>query len=410
MPSTASCESFASMGIPERVRPAIGPARPNRTKRPMYLHTRLFRRALRISLIERPFRLRRWAYVLFFTGLFLAMWLLVALGRALDHVFFPGFRRQPVTEPLFVVAPPRSGTTLTQKLLALDEKRFVHSRLYQTIFPCVLYQRLIQRAFRLDELVGRPLGRLVAWAERRFFGGWDNMHKMRFDEPEEDDGYFVYPFVTEAVFLLFPYVDELWEAGFADALPAAERRRLMRYYRSCLQRQLYAHGPGKTVLAKATQLSGAVHALLEEFPDARLVTLVRHPEQAVASHVSVFYRVWQAHSPEIAKDSDVSRAYARLATSWYRHLCELRADIDPGRFSSLAYRDLVSDPRAAIEGIYEHFGWTPSAAFRARLAAASAVERRREHGHHYTLEEFGLSKAWIRDQLGDVLDAYGLEA
>ena len=34
------------------------------------------------------------------------MWFIVAFGRALDHVFFPGFKRQPVREPVFIVAPP----------------------------------------------------------------------------------------------------------------------------------------------------------------------------------------------------------------------------------------------------------------------------------------------------------------
>ena len=59
----------------------------------------------------------------------------------------------------------------------------------------------------------------MGWAEKKWFGGWDDMHKMRFNEPEEDDGFFVYTFVTEAIFLLFLHVDELWEAGFQDALP-----------------------------------------------------------------------------------------------------------------------------------------------------------------------------------------------
>jgi hypothetical protein len=53
----------------------------------------------------------------------------------LDHVFFPGLRRQEVRAPVFIIAPPRSGTTLTQKLMALDSERFVHAKLYQTIFP-----------------------------------------------------------------------------------------------------------------------------------------------------------------------------------------------------------------------------------------------------------------------------------
>jgi hypothetical protein len=119
---------------------------------------------------------------------------------------------------------------------------------------------------------------------------------MRLDQPEEDDGFFVYTFVTEAIFLLFLHVEELWEAGFPDALGPAHRSRLMAYYRSCLQRQLFIHGPGKTMLSKATQSSGAVESLLEAFPDARFITIIRHPYQSVASHVSVFWPVWQAHS------------------------------------------------------------------------------------------------------------------
>ena len=66
------------------------------------------------------------------------------------------------------------------------------------------------------------------------------------------------------------------------------RRKLMRYYRSCLQRHLYANGPDKTLLSKATQSSGAVESLLEAFPDARFITIIRHPYESVASHVSVF--------------------------------------------------------------------------------------------------------------------------
>ena len=92
---------------------------------------------------------------------------------------------------------------------------------------------------------GGRLGRIVGWAEKKWFGGWDDMHKMRFNQPEEDDGFFVYTFVTEAIFLLFLHVDELWEAGFQDALPPEKRRKVMAFYRSCLQRRLYASGPGK---------------------------------------------------------------------------------------------------------------------------------------------------------------------
>jgi len=375
----------------------------------MYFNARLFGKAEYLALLGSPFRIRRWAYVVSFTGLFGVMWLIVALGQLLDHILFPGFRKQEVRAPVFIVAPPRSGTTLVQKLMSLDDERFVHAKLYQTIFPCICYQRLLCGLVWVDNWLGGPLRRLVETAERKWFGGWDDMHRMRLKQPEEDDGFFVYAFVTEAIFLLFPFVEELWEAGFADALPAGERRRLMAYYKGCLQRQLYVNGARKTILSKATQSCGAVRCLLDAFPDAKFITIIRHPYQSVASHVSVFYSVWQAHSPEIARDSQVSVSYARLAVEWYRHLYRMRSSIDPRRYYCIDYRHLVADAMGTIGRVYEHFGFAMSGACRARLAAAVCKERGFRSAHQYTLEEFGLSKAWIQEELGEVLDAYGLD-
>jgi hypothetical protein len=326
----------------------------------------------------------------------------------LDHVLFPGFKRQPVRQPVFIIAPPRSGTTLTQKLMSLDAERFVYNRLYETIFPAVSYQKLFRGLVGLDQRTGRCFAKLISWAERKWFGGWDDMHKLRFDQPEEDDGFFVYTFVTEAIYLLFLNVCELWEAGFQDALPPAKRRKLMAYYRSCLQRQLHLNGPDKTMLSKATQSSGAVEALLEEFPDARFITIIRHPYQSVASHVSVFYPVWHAHSPELPKNSAVSKAYALLAVRWFQHLFEFRNKVKPEQYYCIDFRELTRDPLAVLEKVYAHFGWTLSDACRSKLAAAVGQERHFRSKHEYTLEEYGLSKEWIQQELGTLLDYYGL--
>ncbi|NJN05403.1 MAG: sulfotransferase [Rhodobacteraceae bacterium] len=375
----------------------------------MFFNGCLFLRALRLSLFGQPFRVRRWAYVLFFSGLFLIFLGFVLLGRALDHLLFPGFRRQPLCQPVFIIAPPRSGTTLVQKLLSLDVERFVHLKMYQTIFPAVCLQRFFNALGRLDGAVGRPLGRLLEWCERKWFGGWDDMHKMRLNQPEEDDALFLYAFESEAVYMLFPFINELWEAGFPDALPVEKRRRLMRYYRSCLMRHLYANGPSHTLLSKATQSCGSLEALMEEFPDARFITIVRHPYRSLASHVSLFVPVWQAHSPEITKDGPVSLAYTKLAIEWYKHLFQFRTTIDPRRYYCIDYRDLVKNPRTAVEGVYRHFGWTPSDAYTVKLDEATRRQGEFKSKHEYTLEEFGMSKQWIQDELGHILDAYGLE-
>jgi hypothetical protein len=375
----------------------------------MYFNGRLFLKAEYLALFKQPFSLRRWAYVSFFSVLFLLFLGFVVMGRALDHVLFPGFKRQPVREPVFIIAPPRSGTTLTQNLLSLDEGRFVHLKMYQTIFPAVCFQKLFDALVWIDGNLGRPCERLLGWCEKKWFGGWDDLHKMRLNQPEEDDALFLYAFASEAIYMLFPFVNELWEAGFPDALPPENRRRLMRYYRSCLQRHLYANGPTRTLLSKATQSSGTVESLMEEFPDARFITIVRHPYRSVASHVSLFVPVWRAHSRDIAKDGPVSRAYAGLAVEWYKHLFRFRGKIDPARYHCIDYRELTRHPRETIEKVYARFGWPMNEKFQAKLEEATARQREFKSKHDYTLEEFGLTKEWIQSELGEVMDAYALE-
>ena len=136
-----SIEQVARLGRGVR---ALLPARNNHARgwAEMFFNWRMFRRALRLALFQQPFSLRRWAYVIFFSGLFLLFLGFVVVGRAVDHIFFPGFKRQTVKQPVFIIAPPRSGTTLVQNLFSLDEDRFVHLKMYQTIFPAVCFQRV----------------------------------------------------------------------------------------------------------------------------------------------------------------------------------------------------------------------------------------------------------------------------
>jgi hypothetical protein len=375
----------------------------------MYFNGKLFLKAEYLALFRQPFRLRRWAYVLLFSVLYLFFLALVILGRGLDHIFFPRFRRQPVKAPVFIIAPPRSGTTLVQKLISLDRDRFVHLKMYQTILPCICYQRLLGVVSALDRKLGGPFRRLLAWCEVRWFGGWDEMHKLRLSEPEEDDALFLYAFASEAIFLLFPFVEELWQAGFPDALPPQDRKKLMRYYRSCLQRHLFANGPGKTLLSKATQSSGTLESLLEEFPDANFITIVRHPYESLASHVSLFVPVWQAHSPEIQRDGLVSRAYAKLAIEWYKHLFTFRHRLDPRHYYCIDYRDLQRNPGETIRDLYQHFNWPIKEQHNGELELATSRQREFKSKHQYDLSDFGLSRDWIQAELGEVLDAYGLE-
>jgi len=372
----------------------------------MYLNLGLTAKALYLSYLGRPFQLRRWLIVTFFLSLLTCFWVVVAIGRALDHILYPEFRRQKIRQPVFIIAPPRSGTTFLQKLLAKNRGTFAPVLMYQTIFPSITIQKIIQSVALASRQKGGLLFDISSWIERHCFGGWDGMHKMRFAEPEEDDGYFVYTFVTEAIYLLFPFVRALWGAGFADDLPPRQRRRLMRYYRSCLQRHLYLNGPEKILLSKATQLSGSIECLKAEFPDAHIVNILRNPVESIPSHISVFYTVWNWVDPSIGKKSRESLEYAELAAAWFLHLEKNDITSRPENYLRIFYTNLVRHPDRAARSIYRHFGipLTPSAERTIQKEAKRALEYK--SSHQYTLEEYGLSPTWIKKEIGGIMKRY----
>jgi len=376
----------------------------------MYLNLGITAKALYLSYLGSPFQLRRWVIVTFFLFLLCFFWIVVAIGRFLDHILYPDFRRQEIRQPIFIVAPPRSGTTFLQRLLAQDRDTFAPVLMYQTIFPSITIQKLIHSVAQASRQKGHLLFDIFSWIERHCFGGWDGMHKMRFTQPEEEAGFFVYTFVTEAIYLLFPFVRALWGAGFADDLPLHQQKKLMKYYRSCLQRHLYLNGPDKVLLSKATQFSGSILCLQREFPDARIINILRNPRESIPSHISVFFTVWQWIDPSIRKSGSESREYAELAAAWFLHLEKFDISARPQRYYRILYPDLVQNTESSIQSIYRRFDLPLSAQAKRQIRSDARLAVDYKSSHLYTMAEYGLSPEWLRRELGGLMKRHRFSA
>jgi omega-hydroxy-beta-dihydromenaquinone-9 sulfotransferase len=376
----------------------------------MYLNLGITAKALYLSYLGSPFQLRRWVIVTFFLCLLCFFWIVVAIGRFLDHILYPDFRRQEIRQPIFIVAPPRSGTTFLQRLLAQDRDTFAPVLMYQTIFPSITIQKLIHSVAQASRQKGHLLSDIFSWIERHCFGGWDGMHKMRFTQPEEEAGFFVYTFVTEAIYLLFPFVRALWGAGFADDLPLRQQKKLMKYYRSCLQRHLYLNGPDKVLLSKATQFSGSILCLQREFPDARIINILRNPRESIPSHISVFFTVWQWIDPSIRKNGPESREYAELAAAWFLHLEKFAISARPERYYRILYPELVQNTERSIQSIYRRFKLPLSAQAKRQIRSDARIAVDYKSSHLYTMAEYGLSPEWLRRELGGLMKRHRFSA
>lgn len=328
----------------------------------------------------------------------------------LDGILFPGLWKVRVREPVFMVGHARSGTTLTHRLMSQDEERFSFFLLWECYFPSVLQKKLIRFGigFDRDVLGGFLARRVAAWEERRY-GAHRHMHEMGLTMPEEDDIVLYYSMASGFWITKMPYMGDL-DFYHMNDWPARKRKAYNDFYRECVRRQLYLNGPDKTHLAKNPLWAGRVASLIEAFPDARFVVNVRDPRDTIPSLLKLVRAGWKQLGWEEGRQQRCLRVLADQSWHSYRHPLETLETHPEVRGSVVDYRDLVSDPAATIERVYQELGIPLSDGQRERLAGEGKRERRHETRHQYSLEEFGLEGDVIRERLGDLFERFQWDA
>jgi len=285
--------------------------------------------------------------------------------RALDEIVCPEYREQKVRSPVFVFANPRSGTTLTHRLLSMDEDVFTTVKLYQTIFPSITATRTFKQLVELSE---GPAGSLLRRAYG-FFNGplesrWKDVHALSLGQPEEDVCTLLWSLASPASGLLFPFMQDMPSQTWIDRQPPEERHAFMDCYEDTIKRHVFEAG-GKRFLNKNVFFSTRVRAVRERFPDAVFVYLVRNPNDCLPSFLNMFYRAWKAHSPSIRPDGQEIQALKRLGYDYYRYALECRREIPADQFITIRYEDLVAHPKKTVLGLYRQLGMTVSEALAA---------------------------------------------
>ena len=258
-----------------------------------------------------------------------------------EALYGPAVRRTPIREPpLFILGHWRTGTTLLHELLILDER---HS--FPTTYECLepnhflLTEGLLTRWLPFLMPSRRPMDNMAA--------GWDR--------PQEDEFALCMmgqpsPYLTIA-FPNHPPQDQ--EAFDLDGLPPPARdawkRAFMRFLRTLTFRD-----PRRLVLKSPTHTC-RIRTLLELFPDARFIHIVRDPFVVFPSTVNLWKTLYETHGLQ-------KPTFAGLEEHVFTTFLRLHAALDEGRrlldrehFYELRYEDLVADPVAQMRALYEHF-------------------------------------------------------
>jgi hypothetical protein len=332
------------------------------------------------------------------------------LGLFLDEILFRGYRRVEIQEPLFILGVPRSGTTHLHRVLARDP-RFTTFSTWECLFaPSVTERRLLMGLGWLDARLGRPLHRLLQWLEGHAFAGLDQVHRMSLQDPEED--YFTLMPVLACFILILPFPMDpyLWRMGTFDRdMPAADRSRLMAFYRGCLQRHLYVHGPDKRLLSKNAAFAPLASSLREAFPDARFVVCLRTPRQTLPSQLSSLesgVRLFRV----LDVTPDFRERLARQLSFYYENLERALDDLPDSRCAWVTMAALKADLAKTLVAVYAQLGWELKEPFGTYLAGETEQSRSYRSGHRYSLDQFELPSDSLGPGLMQVYDRLAARA
>ncbi len=373
-----------------------------------YIHIKTFLKIVYLQCIKH-FSIKRLLITLLFVFLFSLVSLTVLIFRILDEILFPNYRKLEVKKPVFIIANPRSGTTFLHRLFCLDEERYGYTLLYHTLFPSITFFKLVDFFGAIDRKIGHPMRKTFDFLDGIFFKGWEEIHPMGFNQSEEDEGTFIFTLITSGIFLLCPYMDEIDYVKFPDLMSEKERKSLAEYYKSSIQRFMYSFGTDKIFLSKNVMSTGRLNTIIDIFPDARVVYVVRSPYEAVPSFISMFSAAWKAHSPEIPENSKYHRAWGELAMDYYVYFHENIRKLPENQWCTLKYEDLVENPHREMLKIYHHLNMPVSQVFDERLRQASGRAKKYKSGHSYSLEQYGMTRAEVLAKLEPVFDRYQFE-
>jgi hypothetical protein len=310
----------------------------------------------------------------------------------------PTILEEEVRHPIFVVGFPRTGTTLLHNLLCQD-RRGRPLLLWEVLEPIPPpgFDPGIE-----DPRIGR--GRQYVWVANRFGAPqFTTIHPLNAEGPEECSSLLLYSFRSPGFLYLGgvrSYMDWLRDRGEEDRLC------VYREYRRQLQLMQWRR-PGRHWVLKSPMHLWGLDALLQVFPDAHVIQTHRAMNKVIPSIFSL-----QAVSRGVFSDYVDCHQIGKEIGDYHHHFFEPMVKAraaHPGRVFDLQYADLVRDPVAAVQSIYEHFQIAPEKGMEERMRRWLADNPQNKHGvHRYTLGQFGLTEADIDKWFGDYQEQYGI--
>ncbi len=314
-----------------------------------------------------------------------------------DRKRYPEIASQRIAAPIFIVGLPRTGSTLLHHLLAQDPDTRV-TQAWEVMYPS---PPPIRATYETDPRIARATKQLrwLDWLAPDFKA----IHPVGARLPLECIA------LMSASFRATRFQTTYNVPSYEAWLNGQDMRPAYAFHQRFLQ-HLQWRAPGARWVLKAPSHVFSFDALLDTYPDARIVQTHRDPVTAVASVASLSSVLHRAFS----RRREPTRFGHEVTLRWTDGLersLELRRNgrVSRERLVDVHYHELVKDPMATVRRIYSHFQTPLTMAAETSMQGFLAENPQGKHGRHeYALDTFGLDAQDLAHRFKEYSEYFGV--
>jgi hypothetical protein len=297
----------------------------------------------------------------------------------------PEIAEQPVERPIFVVGPPRSGTTIFHDLLAMDPGNRVPLT-WEACYPLPPPEAATLGSDPRIAQVQADLDRVD-----RLLPEFKKMHPMGAERPQECVA------ITSHDLASMIYQTQFDVPTYDRWVLDHDMKSALIWHRRFLQ-VLQWKAPGERWVLKSPQHLWHLQHVHREYPDARFVQTHRDPVRVLVSISSLVATLRQLSSDDVSL-TRVARYYAQALAKGYDNTVAYRRSgkLPESQVVDLYYQDFILDPVETVRRAYEHFGLELSHAAAGAMQAFLDDNPADKHGKHvYRFADIGMDEGEVR--------------
>ena len=307
---------------------------------------------------------------------------------------FPEILDQQIIAPIVIVGLPRTGSTMTHRLLASDPN---HTAMlwWEGRYPALLPGEKRGDIEARMELGKAEVDAVVAASPEAL-----DIHPWDYKGADEEILLLEHNFLSTVPesFMALPSYSE-WIEEQDHTLAYEDLKKFIQY--------LQWQNPGrekKRWVLKSPHHLGFIDKMISVFPDAKIIQTHRDPVKTVPSFCSMCANLFEPLTTNFDKVF-IGKHWSNKLTRALNH-CMNISEKHPDNFLDLEFLNMIKDPIDEMKKIYEFIGEPFGEKTEVAMEAWREENKHEMGAHKYSLEEYDLTESQINDNFAKYQQKY----